>query len=95
MHRLRNISWRAFHVWKRNAEVLLSTWYTNLLPPLLLLVVTLLAWQLLVWLLDVKPYVLPAPGSVARAAIREYRDLLAAVWLTRFWSVTVNVISLS
>lgn len=57
-------------------------WKSNLLPPLLLLVVTLLAWQLLVWLLDVKPYVLPAPGSVARAAIRDYRDLLAAVWLT-------------
>lgn len=46
MHRLRNISWRAFHVWKRNAEVLLSTWYTNLLPPLLEPVFYVLAFGL-------------------------------------------------
>ena len=30
-----NISQRALHVWRRNAEVLLTTWYTNFLPPLL------------------------------------------------------------
>ena len=32
---LGNISLRALHVWRRNAEVLLTTWYTNFLPPLL------------------------------------------------------------
>ena len=57
-------------------------WKSNLLPPLLLLLVTIIAWQLLVWLLDMKPYVLPAPSAVARAAVRDYKDLLAAVWLT-------------
>ena len=30
-----NISWRLLHVWRRNGEVLLTTWYTNFLPPLL------------------------------------------------------------
>ncbi len=33
--KLSNISWRALHVWRRNGEVLLTTWYTNFLPPLL------------------------------------------------------------
>ncbi len=33
--RLANVSHRALQVWRRNAEVLLTTWHTNLLPPLL------------------------------------------------------------
>ncbi|SVC50973.1 uncharacterized protein METZ01_LOCUS303827, partial [marine metagenome] len=33
--KLSNISWRALHVWRRNGEELLTTWYTNFLPPLL------------------------------------------------------------
>jgi len=33
--KLSNISWRLLHVWRRNGEVLLTTWYTNFLPPLL------------------------------------------------------------
>lgn len=33
--KLSNISFRALHVWRRNGEVLLTTWYTNLLPPLM------------------------------------------------------------
>ncbi|MSU44071.1 MAG: ABC transporter permease, partial [Pedosphaera sp.] len=33
--RLANISLRALQVWRRNAEVLLTTWHINLLPPLL------------------------------------------------------------
>ena len=33
--KLSNISWRTLHVWRRNGEVLLTTWYTNFIPPLL------------------------------------------------------------
>ena len=32
---LRNISCRSFLVWRRDAEVYMTTWYVNLLPPLL------------------------------------------------------------
>lgn len=33
--KLSNISWRFLQVWRRNGEVLLTTWYTNFIPPLL------------------------------------------------------------
>ena len=42
--KLSNISFRALHVWRRNAEVLLTTWYTNLLPPLMEPVLYVLAF---------------------------------------------------
>ena len=32
---MRNISYRSWKVWRRNADVLLETWYLNLLPPVL------------------------------------------------------------
>lgn len=32
---LRNVSYRSWKVWRRNVDVLLETWYLNLLPPLL------------------------------------------------------------
>lgn len=35
MNLLRNISYRAFYVWRRNLDVNLVTWQTNFLPPIL------------------------------------------------------------
>ncbi len=32
---LRNISWRAWHVWRRDLLVYRATWWTNLVPPML------------------------------------------------------------
>lgn len=42
--KISNISLRALHVWRRNGEVLLTTWYTNLLPPLMEPVLYVLAF---------------------------------------------------
>ncbi|MBZ5640412.1 MAG: ABC transporter permease [Acidobacteriia bacterium] len=41
---LREISWRAAHVWRRDFLVYRTTWWTNLLPPLLEPVLYLLAF---------------------------------------------------
>jgi lipooligosaccharide transport system permease protein len=41
---LRNLSWRAVHVWRRDALVYRTTWWTNLVPPLLEPVLYLLAF---------------------------------------------------
>ncbi|UCF06058.1 MAG: ABC transporter permease, partial [bacterium] len=35
MNHLKNISYRAVHVWRRNLDVNLVTWQTNFLPPIL------------------------------------------------------------
>ena len=32
---LKNISYRAFYVWRRDLDVNLVTWHTNFLPPIL------------------------------------------------------------
>jgi lipooligosaccharide transport system permease protein len=32
---VRNISWRAIHVWRRDLDVYMNTWKTNFIPPLL------------------------------------------------------------
>lgn len=57
-------------------------WMMSFLPPLLLLAVTVAGWQMIVWMLDMKPFVLPPPGAVARAAVRESGNLVSAFWLT-------------
>jgi lipooligosaccharide transport system permease protein len=43
---VKNTSWRAFLVWRRNCDVYLVTWTTNLLPPLLEPVLYLVAFGL-------------------------------------------------
>ncbi len=32
---MRNISWRAWHVWRRDRDVYMATWKTNFIPPLI------------------------------------------------------------
>jgi len=41
---LRNISYRAWHMWRRNVDVSLVTWKTNVIPPLLEPVLYILAF---------------------------------------------------
>ena len=53
-----------------------------LLPPLVLLVLVLVAWQLVVMLLEIKPYLLPSPTAVVEAAIEHRSELFSAIWLT-------------
>ncbi len=44
LRHLRNLSWRAIHVWRRDLLAYRATWWTNLVPPLLEPVLYLLAF---------------------------------------------------
>jgi NitT/TauT family transport system permease protein len=57
-------------------------WITILIPPLVLLLLTVVIWQLAVTLLEIKPYLLPSPGAVVEAAIKHRGELGSAIWLT-------------
>lgn len=52
------------------------------LPPLVLLVVVLAAWDAATVLFDIKRYLLPRPAQVWEAAWQQKRDLLSAAALT-------------
>ena len=53
-----------------------------LLPPLALLLLTVVTWQLAVTLLEIKPYLLPSPVDVVEAAIEHRGTLFSAIWMT-------------
>ena len=57
-------------------------WITILIPPLVLLLLTMVVWQLAVTLLEIKPYLLPSPTAVVEAAIEHRGELFSAIWLT-------------
>ncbi len=57
-------------------------WITILIPPLVLLLLTMVVWQLAVTLLEIKPYLLPSPAAVVEAAIEHRGELFSAIWLT-------------
>jgi len=57
-------------------------WITILIPPLVLLLLTMVVWQLAVTLLEIKPYLLPSPAAVVEAAIEHRGALFSAIWLT-------------
>jgi NitT/TauT family transport system permease protein len=52
------------------------------LPPLLLLLIVIVAWHFAVTLLDLKPYQLPAPSRVATAAWNRRTELAEATAMT-------------
>lgn len=60
----------------------LTWWMRNVLPPLALLALVLVAWHLTVVLLDIKRYLAPTPAAVFRAAWQHRATLLSAALLT-------------
>lgn len=52
------------------------------LPPLVAAIVFFLAWEVLVAQLHVKPFLLPAPSAIAKAAYAERKLLLSATQVT-------------
>lgn len=54
----------------------------NYALPTLVAAATLGMWEWLVYALDVKPFVLPAPSAILAAAIDNWSDLASATWVT-------------
>ncbi len=54
----------------------------SLLPPVLLLLIVLLAWQLAVVLLDIPPYLLPSPIAVWLGSQKRFSELATATGIT-------------
>ncbi len=50
--------------------------------PALVAVVTLGAWEWLVYVFEITPFVLPAPSAIAVAAIDNWDSLMSAAWVT-------------
>jgi NitT/TauT family transport system permease protein len=54
----------------------------HVLPPLLLLILVVVAWQVIVTVCGLPPYLLPGPSDVARGAVKRWGDLAAATGVT-------------
>ena len=65
------------------------------LPPLMFLLLVLCAWQGAVALFDIKPFLLPGPLLVARAAVENLPRLLSAALLTAIGAVLGFALSLA
>ncbi|NOT39951.1 MAG: ABC transporter permease [Alphaproteobacteria bacterium] len=50
--------------------------------PTLVAVATLGFWEWIVYALDIKPFVLPAPSAIVSAAIGDWNALMSAAWVT-------------
>lgn len=59
-----------------------SSLFTAIIPSLVTALVILILWQIGAWHLQDKPYLLPSPWAVFRAAIRGHAQILSATWLT-------------
>lgn len=57
-------------------------WAGRVVPPLLTLVLFLLAWDRAVVFFEIERYLVPRPGEVWSAAVREWRTLLSATGMT-------------
>lgn len=66
----------------------------RLLPPLLLLLVVVGAWDLFVRVFDVPPYLLPSPFGVWQASVEEAGSLAAAAGITGAGAVCGYLVSL-
>ncbi|WP_320672799.1 ABC transporter permease [Patulibacter defluvii] len=75
------------------APRLLARGLRRALPPLLVLVVVLLAWQAITRWGDVPKYLVPAPTDVAAAARDNASDLLTSLLTTAREAVTAFVVS--
>ena len=59
----------------------------HVLPPLLLLILVVVAWQVIVTVCGLPPYLLPGPGDVAQGAVKRWGDLAAATGVTGMGAV--------
>ncbi|MET4783138.1 ABC transporter permease [Glaciihabitans sp. UYNi722] len=57
-------------------------WRKFVLPPLVALVIALIAWQAAITLLSLPPYLMPAPIDVYDALISRFADMLPAALIT-------------
>ncbi|MBD2843988.1 ABC transporter permease [Paenibacillus sp. IB182496] len=59
----------------------------NLLPPLLTFVLIFVLWEALIWLLDIKLVILPAPSGIFGELFGEFSFYLPHIWLTFYEAV--------
>lgn len=57
-------------------------WLNPVIPPVLVLVIVILAWQGCVVLFDLEPLIVPGPGRVFSAAQSTAQQLAESTWLT-------------
>ncbi|MCU1369056.1 MAG: transporter permease, partial [Ilumatobacteraceae bacterium] len=71
-------------------EATVDPWWRRWLPPLLGFSALVVLWQLWVSIGDVAPYVVPAPGTVARAGWELGPELPGRIWPT-LWVALVGL----
>lgn len=62
--------------------------------PTLVAAATLGAWEWLVYVLEIKPFVLPAPSAILAAAVTDWDTLMSAAWITIRVTVMAFVLAL-
>lgn len=68
--------------------------FERVLPPVLLLVTVIAAWQFAVWVFELKPYLLPGPDRVARAIVKNWSRLADAFAITSLAAIAGFLTSL-
>ncbi|GAB4210966.1 MAG: ABC transporter permease [Synechococcales cyanobacterium] len=67
------------------------TW--DLFAPALVALLSLAGWELAVRLLNVSPFLLPAPSLVAQTLVRDWGDLSGSLWITLSTTVQAFIVA--
>ncbi len=60
----------------------MKTFFANVLPPIVVLVMTMLVLEVVVRMFHVPNYLVPAPSAVWHVTVEQRGDLLASLWTT-------------